>query len=139
MNLLSISGNNNATIIKDLGGKLKVGGIEYTIVPAPNPNQKGLRYFEWSIPSHAQDSEAKIIEYIMEVIGREKGIITTKNMGAARPQYIDGILKGSNIHVKINTEMKPCESCGDIIEKFDKINQEHLNPKAEINWGLKYE
>ncbi len=129
--LLSISGDVPAnTLIKNLGGKYG----DFIIVPKPS----GKRYFSFTESSKAQDSEAKMIELIMEKIRFEK---TGKALGNTDipANFIDDILKDSNIEIQMTSEMKHCRSCASILDDFNKRNGSFLNNEIIFNYGTLYE
>ncbi|QYS86191.1 hypothetical protein JJC03_14700 [Flavobacterium oreochromis] len=88
-------------------------GTNKTITPTASNN----RFY--AISGGGQDSEAKIFEYFMDRLAREKDIKIPN--GADRKEYVEQILGGSKVKINITTEMSPCESCEAIIGKCNEI------------------
>jgi hypothetical protein len=80
----------------------------------------------------AQDSEAKIIEYVLDQIAIYKGINIPQ--GTDKANYLSQILGGSNLQITINSEMDACSSCTDIIFDFNSVN---VNP-ISFSGGTKF-
>ena len=71
-------------------------------------------------PQRAQDSEAKVIEYVMDQVASAKGINIPQ--GANKADYIDEVLDGANLQITIRSEMEACSSCTDVISDFNSVN-----------------
>ncbi|NJM79160.1 MAG: hypothetical protein HC854_05050, partial [Flavobacterium sp.] len=107
-NILSISGRG---IPPEANMDAIASSTNKTITPTASNN----RFF--TISGGGQDSEAKIFEYFMDRLAREKDI-KIPNV-ADRKEYVEQILSGSKVKINIITEMSPCSSCATIIVKFN--------------------
>lgn len=109
INFVSISGIEPSQTLINMG-KLVV----------PKGGSNSTRFFKWTNPQRAQDSEAKILEYIMDQVASARGINIPQ--GANKADYIDDVLDGANLQIVIKSEMEACSSCTDVIRSFNNAN-----------------
>jgi hypothetical protein len=115
IDFLSVSGvQPSQTLISE--GATVIGGK--SVVPKAGSNS--TRYFKWTNSQRAQDSEAKIIEYVMDQVAATRGINIPQ--GSNKADYIDDVLDGANLQIVIKSEMEACSSCADVISSFNNSN-----------------
>lgn len=114
-NFVSVSGYEPTITLID-GNVTNV--MNKLIVPVA-ANSDNLRFF---IPNQGrgQDSEAKIIEYIMNEVAFERGIDI--GIPASDSNTIRDVLNGANLDIDIWSEMEACRSCANIIRAFNNVN-----------------
>jgi len=120
IDFISVSGVEPCKTLLDAGQNL-VG--TKSIVPKAGSNSK--RFFKWTNSQRAQDSEAKVIEYIMDQVASARGINIPQ--GANKADYIDEVLGGANLQITLRSEMEACSSCADVINSFNNANNTPIN------------
>ena len=105
------------------------------------PKKKASKFFEATEDRGANDSERKAFEYIM---GQIKSKLSKDRVSFKRVEEFTA--KGSVLYegqgfsgkITINSEMTPCNSCGNIIAKqFAKYFGQDIS--LEIKYGVEYE
>jgi len=120
VNFVSVSGVEPSLSLIN-AGKTVIGGN--SVVPKAGSNS--TRFFKWTNAQRAQDSEAKVLEYIMNQVALARGINIPQ--GANKADYIDDVLDGANLQIVIKSEMEACSSCTDVISSFNNANSTPLD------------
>lgn len=115
IDFLSVSGVEPTQTLLNAGETAIAGK---SIVPKAGSNSQ--RYFKWTNSQRAQDSEAKIVEYVMDQVASARGINIPQ--GANKADYIDDVLDGANLQIVLKSEMEACSSCADVISSFNNAN-----------------
>jgi len=100
-------------------------------VIVPKGGSFSQRFFHWTDMLRAQDTEAKIIEYILDQVASIREISIPSGL---KPFYVDDVLNGSNLEIIIRSEMDACSSCATIIKDFNDASPIPIN----FSGGTKY-
>lgn len=105
------------------------------------PKKKKSKFFEATQDKRANDSERKAFEYIMGQIKSQlaKDRVSFKpveEFAGNEPGVYQG--QGFSGKIIINSEMTPCDSCGEVItEQFSKYFGKDI--EVEVKYGVEFQ